>query len=651
MHVVNTSPRQDTGAQRKRPKYTRSKTGCLTCRAKKIKVSRPEASAISVLRAILFAHAGRQCTWPEGVPSRKKPLPKREPAPETTGFDTRPSTAGSSGLSEASTPPIRDHTPPKREPIELGLPPMASRRHPESSLHMPVMTTENGVPRRQQTLAPIASGHGYPVHSNSHTHGLPALPEMSTSYSSHTTQYHHSYSGHQYGHTQSLALPRVSAHAQHDMHPVRSMESSSHSGQWSSPPMLTPIDPIEPFFPTVQERNLIRHYCDHALSIIMAYPSENPVLAANLHFVLGRSPGSDTAVEALRMALLGVAAIHQSFLLSRDGSSQGGAEQVMRLAMSYRAKAEHLLATATTTSDGIQNDAALSAAVSITLIDIFSGGYNWAKAIDTAKNLINARGGPAVLLARSGEPKPGTVTGVWRARLILEIVAVYEIFGCLASRQEPTLLSSVTSSWWSDRANSVDSQSYVEKVFGVSRALVPVLARVTALLARVHRSQAAAPDSQSAYIAPGLPDQAEAHALYDLLESWYHSSDDAPDRVRAGNRVYQNAAQILLLRDVLGRAPDDRMVQHRADCALTLCLDCANANMGVDLSWPVIIAASQLYVSKDRSRHLYTRFTGCYEIDTAEHIVVQVWKRLDSGVPRADWRSIMIDHDINALIL
>jgi hypothetical protein len=30
-------PREDQ-AQRKRPKYTRSKTGCLTCRVKKIKV-------------------------------------------------------------------------------------------------------------------------------------------------------------------------------------------------------------------------------------------------------------------------------------------------------------------------------------------------------------------------------------------------------------------------------------------------------------------------------------------------------------------------------------------------------------------------------------------------------------------------------------
>lgn len=36
-HVTNPPPRTDN-TQRKRPKYTRSKTGCMTCRVKKIKV-------------------------------------------------------------------------------------------------------------------------------------------------------------------------------------------------------------------------------------------------------------------------------------------------------------------------------------------------------------------------------------------------------------------------------------------------------------------------------------------------------------------------------------------------------------------------------------------------------------------------------------
>lgn len=38
LHVVPSPPKSEAPQQRKRPKYTRSKTGCLTCRVKKIKV-------------------------------------------------------------------------------------------------------------------------------------------------------------------------------------------------------------------------------------------------------------------------------------------------------------------------------------------------------------------------------------------------------------------------------------------------------------------------------------------------------------------------------------------------------------------------------------------------------------------------------------
>ena len=51
IHAVSSSPRVEAG-QRKRPKYTRSKTGCMTCRGKKIKVRR--ALLLYSLSYILF---------------------------------------------------------------------------------------------------------------------------------------------------------------------------------------------------------------------------------------------------------------------------------------------------------------------------------------------------------------------------------------------------------------------------------------------------------------------------------------------------------------------------------------------------------------------------------------------------------------------
>ena len=102
----------------------------------------------------------------------------------------------------------------------------------------------------------------------------------------------------------------------------------------------------------------------------MAYPSENPVLAANFQFLFDGVRGADSAVESLRAALLGVAAVHQSFLLSRSGVSQQAADEALRVADSFRAKSKHLLASACATQEGCHNDAALASAVAIALIDV-----------------------------------------------------------------------------------------------------------------------------------------------------------------------------------------------------------------------------------------------------------------------------------------
>ncbi|THG99374.1 hypothetical protein EW026_g2958 [Hermanssonia centrifuga] len=132
MHAPAALPRPEQPT-RKRPKYTRSKTGCLTCRAKKVKCdeAKPDCTRCQ--------QGQRECRWPDGVPARKKPSVKRDSqSAESPVFDARPSTAGSS-VSDLSTPPIRNLTPPaKLEPMDMGLPPLISRRQSDSLLHAPV---------------------------------------------------------------------------------------------------------------------------------------------------------------------------------------------------------------------------------------------------------------------------------------------------------------------------------------------------------------------------------------------------------------------------------------------------------------------------------------------------------------------------------
>ncbi|KAJ7925000.1 hypothetical protein B0H13DRAFT_1171941 [Mycena leptocephala] len=113
-HEVSPQPRQEP-TTRKRPKYTRSKTGCLTCRVKKIKCDEAKPSCMRC------THGQRDCTWPEGVPARKRASSVKE-SPDGSIRPASSSTA-SPGISETSSPTsTRGHSPPQRSPVELSLP-------------------------------------------------------------------------------------------------------------------------------------------------------------------------------------------------------------------------------------------------------------------------------------------------------------------------------------------------------------------------------------------------------------------------------------------------------------------------------------------------------------------------------------------------
>lgn len=155
VHILPPMSREDN-PQRKRPKYTRSKTGCLTCRAKKIKVSfmtHPgvksirinckSSSAMSQSPLAFAVHTARemyvgttkfggtllmscQCTWPETVPVVRDSTSQM---PTADNFDCLPLTAECSGISDASSPPTRSHTPPIRHHhLPMNLPAQALRR-------------------------------------------------------------------------------------------------------------------------------------------------------------------------------------------------------------------------------------------------------------------------------------------------------------------------------------------------------------------------------------------------------------------------------------------------------------------------------------------------------------------------------------------
>ncbi|KAJ3513382.1 hypothetical protein NMY22_g15053 [Coprinellus aureogranulatus] len=213
--LSSSSPRGQADLnQRKRPKYTRSKTGCLTCRVKKVKCDESKPVCVRC------SHGQRECTWPEGVQPRKKPVSRKE------SLDARPSTAESSGPSEGSTPSTREPSPPRRS-YDLCYPPStATRRCNESygGYSQQSLKSECDFARSSLQLNPErGSPYTYPSPS---PEGIPAAHEM------YQSRYDHAYSD-----TSHHSRPTMSA-------PFRSYTHQEHVHHWH-----TPHNAMESYYP------------------------------------------------------------------------------------------------------------------------------------------------------------------------------------------------------------------------------------------------------------------------------------------------------------------------------------------------------------------------------------------------------------------
>ncbi|KAF9070127.1 hypothetical protein BDP27DRAFT_1324341 [Rhodocollybia butyracea] len=167
-------------------------------------------------------------------PARRKSTSRKD----SLELDGRPSTAGSS-ISEGSTPPTRDHTPPRSHPVELDLPPLASgeqhRYEPYFQLHRHPLPTSDSFRRHEDRFA-----YTHPSDSSSSLQMDP-LPENATYVPQH--RYDHSYTSHTGAARASTGL-------------------GMRAGEHISPP-THPI--MDPYYPPMTVRNMMGHDSPHEL--------------------------------------------------------------------------------------------------------------------------------------------------------------------------------------------------------------------------------------------------------------------------------------------------------------------------------------------------------------------------------------------------
>ncbi|KAK8869887.1 hypothetical protein IAR55_000455 [Kwoniella newhampshirensis] len=471
--------------------------------------------------------------------------------------------------------------------------------------------------------------------------------------------------------------------------------------QQGGAPMLSTPNFLLPWFPTIEERSLILHYCANAASLMMAIPSGlNPMLAINLPLALDSPRGMNPSADALRVALLGIGAIHQAFLLARSGVANSQTAAMFQYASTLRDTGKEMVRRAVRAGPGVFSDAALGAGTALSTIDIFFGGSGWMDNFKLAKDMVALRGGPAEMLKNSTPTKLTEGVTVSPARLMLEILAIYETFGCLTTGEEPTLFSDRWESWWLEASRSTYEEHSVEKQFGMSRVMVLLFARLTRLISRVAKSPLLVTESDSPLpvaesdptaishingtftptavnLIPSLgggvipstqktaapttafgddPLVAEARQLNKDVDSWIDSlqlSTLEHERVQVGNRAYAHAMKILLLRMVFRYPRDDARVQNAAQQVLQHCSwSTAALGMSIDLTWPAIIAGC--CVDGASRQWLLTLLEGfkaqcCFDIETATRIITEVWRRVDAGEPRADWKYVCDDLGLQVL--
>ncbi|KAI5123697.1 hypothetical protein M0805_001724 [Coniferiporia weirii] len=140
VHLVSAQMRNEQ-PQRKRPKYTRSKTGCLTCRGKKIKCDETKP------KCQRCAHGQRECTWPDPIPTKKK-----TPARKNSAGQKRPSSADSTSHVSDSSSTSRGLTPNGQGDLSGNVSaasiPDSGRRHSDAQAYS-YDSTHNVVGRRQ----------------------------------------------------------------------------------------------------------------------------------------------------------------------------------------------------------------------------------------------------------------------------------------------------------------------------------------------------------------------------------------------------------------------------------------------------------------------------------------------------------------------
>ncbi|WWD20181.1 hypothetical protein CI109_104657 [Kwoniella shandongensis] len=539
--------------EREKERGQRSRDGCLTCRARKVKCNeqRPLCDKCRI--------KSRECIWPSGDESERRKNKKRRL--------TQQQTASPSSSSATHHLPLINHhsASSSTSNIEQVL----------SPTHVPSVES-----RSRSTHSTRSPKEKDQQRRTTNVRGQVVVPP---------------------GFLPPDALENKGKTREKELDVVGWLVPEAMRAQLMMEPSF-----LQPYFPTLDERLVIRHYLSRTVHIIIAFESKyhpwNPWISIHAPLAFKHLPGTNPAADALRTAMLAVGSVHLQY--ANNPEDQGAAWRVTKGA---KVTVLRLIKETLEDKNGkarvlSQEDIelVLAALLSCTIASSLAADDSWHHLLASVLAFIDQLGGAQHILRDAPRDKLSP------CRFFMEQLAIRDVFGCMTTELAPTILQDAFTPWFfeSESWSRIDLEwESVERMFGISRGMVDMIARACTLIAAVRSrgkplpepSKSDDPDTSSDRALTTL--KAAAQGLTAELQVWDEAENFTPlhPRTQYGNHSYRHAIKIRLLKKVYNVPSDDERVVKSSMAIIELAGEMLALYGKITwLTWPILIAGFEI---------------------------------------------------------
>ncbi|WVO13880.1 hypothetical protein L204_101503 [Cryptococcus depauperatus] len=419
---------------------------------------------------------------------------------------------------------------------------------------------------------------------------------------------------------------------------------------------------LQPYFPSIDERLVMRHYLSKTVHIIIAFESThrpwNPWLSIHAPLAFQHLPGTNPAADALRSAMLAVGGVHLQY--SNNPDDRGATHKITKIAKS---KILAQVKDALQDKDGKPKylkkedvELILASLLSCTIASSLAADNSWHLLLSSVLTLVDQLGGAHHILRDAPRDRLSPY------RFFLEQLAIRDVFGCMTTELAPSILRDAFTPWFfeAERWSKTDVEwESIERMFGISRGMVDMIARACTLIAAVRAhgkplfgDPDGSPDASPVQTTQSLPSnslddvQTAAQNLMAEIRVWDETESFTPlhPRTQYGNLAYKHAIKIRMLRKVYNVPSDDERVACSANCIIELAAEMLALYGKITwLTWPIVIAGFEIprgHPSRETALQMLGAFGphACFDNRAGARMLSDYWMWHDSnGDSAASW--------------